>query len=65
MARKEYSYNRLQRLEEKLDDIDEKLSTMDKNVEHRVTALEVKSGVWGVLGGFLSAIGIWFADKVR
>jgi hypothetical protein len=43
---------------EKVDKINETLAKKDKNDEKRLTRLEIKSGLWGLVGGILSTLGI-------
>lgn len=45
-----------ERLEEKVDGLGTKLETLALAVENRVTKLEVKTGLYGVLGGVIVTI---------
>ena len=40
-------------MEGKIDKVAEELVTLRLSVENRVTTLETKSGLWGVLGGIV------------
>ena len=48
--------DRLDRIESKLDQIDGKLDDYQLAVEHRVTVLETKSGIFGSIGGFIAGL---------
>jgi tetrahydromethanopterin S-methyltransferase subunit G len=45
------SDNDFERLEEKIDELGKGLNDLRVSVENRVTKLEVKTGLYGVLGG--------------
>ena len=49
----------LQRIEDKIDDVRKELTDLRVLMERRVTAIEVKAGVLGVIAG---AIGGWFSN---
>lgn len=57
--------DRLVRIEDKIDKQSDKIEEIRVSVEHRVTALEVKAGFWGALGGILAAIGAWLVQDTR
>jgi hypothetical protein len=48
--------DRLERIEDKLDVLDSKLTELRVVVEHRVTKLETKAGIFGALGGIFASI---------
>lgn len=45
-------------IRERVDDHGQQLADLRVSVEHRLTRVEVKSGIWGLLGGLLSGLGI-------
>lgn len=51
---------RLQRIEDKIDNLDGKVGDLRVSVEHRVTKLEVKAGFWGAIAGALTGLGTHF-----
>ena len=55
--------DRLERIEKKMDKLDEKLDDYQLAVEHRVSVLEVKAGVWGMLGGVISGIALYLGFR--
>lgn len=48
--------NDFERLEEKVDDLYHSLNRLTVAIENRVTKLEVKTGLYGVLGGVLVTV---------
>ena len=44
----------------RVDEAVEALAVHKQDVEHRLTKVEVKSGAWGAVGGFLSGLAIKF-----
>lgn len=51
--------DRLERMERKLDENSEILS----QIRERTAALEVKAGVWGMIGGMISGIALYLGLK--
>lgn len=39
----------------RVDKVHDDVSEFRESVEHRLTSVEIKSGVWGTLGGFAAA----------
>ena len=46
----------LNRIEQKVERLDEKLDRHQIDTEHRVTKLETKAGIFGLLGGAISGL---------
>lgn len=51
-------------IRDKVDETQKAVSDLRVSVEHRLTAVEIRSGFWGVLAGSLSALGLtWFRGR--
>ena len=59
------SENDIERLEEKVDDLRYSLERLALKIEHRVTKLEVKTALYGVMGGAIVTIASAFFPHVR
>lgn len=55
--------DRLERIEDKMDKLREQMSDYQLAVEHRVSVLEMKAGIWGTIGGLLSGAALYFGLK--
>lgn len=48
--------DRLERIEDKIDENSRKLDSLALSVEHRVTKLETKAGIFGLIGGLIGGM---------
>lgn len=47
----------------RVDAIGDEVKEFRVGVEHRVTKLEMKAGLWGVLGGLLATLGVRWGTR--
>lgn len=51
----------VQYIRDKVDEVQKTQTEFRISVEHRLTSVEIKSGLWGALSGILSTFGIHWA----